>query len=77
MPAVISRLTAEWQTDCDAWQKRDLSARRYVYVWADIQSASPVPARKPRPGAPLAEHLAEKGRALNASPTPRDSVTDG
>src|ERR1700756_941281 len=33
-PAVISRLTAEWQTDYDAWQKRDLSARRYVYVWA-------------------------------------------
>ena len=32
-PAVISRLTAEWQPD--AWQKRDLSARRYVYVWAD------------------------------------------
>src|ERR1700751_3098786 len=34
-PAMISRLTAEWQTDYDAWQKRDLSARRYVYVWAD------------------------------------------
>ena len=34
-PAVISRLTAEWQTDYDAWQERDLSARRYVYVWAD------------------------------------------
>jgi putative transposase len=34
-PAVISRLTAEWQVDYDAWQKRDLSARRYVYVWAD------------------------------------------
>ena len=34
-PAVISRLTADWQTDYDAWQKRDLSARRYVYVWAD------------------------------------------
>jgi putative transposase len=33
-PAVITRLTAEWQTDYDAWQKRDLSARRYVYVWA-------------------------------------------
>ena len=32
-PAVISRLTAEWQADYDAWQKRDLSARRYVYVW--------------------------------------------
>jgi len=34
-PAVIRRLTAEWQTEYDAWQKRDLSARRYVYVWAD------------------------------------------
>jgi putative transposase len=33
--AVIARLTAEWQADYDAWQKRDLSARRYVYVWAD------------------------------------------
>jgi transposase-like protein len=33
--AVIARLTAEWQVDYDAWQKRDLSARRYVYVWAD------------------------------------------
>ena len=26
---------AEWQADYDAWEKRDLSARRYVYVWAD------------------------------------------
>jgi len=34
-PAVITRLTADWQADYDAWQKRDLSARRYVYVWAD------------------------------------------
>jgi putative transposase len=34
-PAVVSRLTAQWQADYDAWQKRDLSARRYVYVWAD------------------------------------------
>jgi putative transposase len=34
-PAVIARLTAEWQTDYETWQKRDLSARRYVYVWAD------------------------------------------
>jgi transposase-like protein len=34
-PAVILLLTAEWQADYDAWQKRDLSARRYVYVWAD------------------------------------------
>jgi putative transposase len=34
-PAVISWLTAEWQGEYARWQKRDLSARRYVYVWAD------------------------------------------
>jgi transposase-like protein len=34
-PSVITRLTAEWQAEYDLWQKRDLSARRYVYVWAD------------------------------------------
>ena len=34
-PAVISRLTAEWQGEYERWQMRDLSARRYVYVWAD------------------------------------------
>ncbi len=40
-PAVITRLTAEWQADYEAWQKRDLSARRYVYVWADGVYAGP------------------------------------
>ena len=34
-PTVITRLTAEWQAEYEAWQKRDLTARRYVYVWAD------------------------------------------
>lgn len=34
-PGVISRLTAGWQEDYDCWQRRDLSARRYVYIWAD------------------------------------------
>ena len=34
-PGVISRLTGEWQQDYDRWQHRDLSARRYVYIWAD------------------------------------------
>ncbi len=34
-PSVVGRLTAEWQADYDRWQERDLSARRYVYVWAD------------------------------------------
>ena len=34
-PGVISRLTAEWEKEYERWRGRDLSARRYVYVWAD------------------------------------------
>ena len=34
-PGVVSRLTAGWQEEYDRWQARDLSARRYVYIWAD------------------------------------------
>ena len=34
-PSVISRLTGEWQQEYERWQHRDLSARRYVYIWAD------------------------------------------
>ena len=34
-PSVIARLKDDWQTDFERWQKRDLSARRYVYIWAD------------------------------------------
>ena len=34
-PGVIARLTAGWKDDYDRWQRRDLSARRYVYIWAD------------------------------------------
>jgi putative transposase len=34
-PGVISRLTGEWQQVYERWQRRDLSARRYVYIWAD------------------------------------------
>jgi len=34
-PSVVSRLTGEWQGEYERWQARDLSARRYVYVWAD------------------------------------------
>jgi transposase-like protein len=34
-PAVIARLKGDWQADFERWQKRDLSARRYVYIWAD------------------------------------------
>lgn len=34
-PGVIAQLTAGWQEDYDRWQRRDLSARRYVYIRAD------------------------------------------
>jgi putative transposase len=34
-PSVIARLKESWADDYARWQKRDLSARRYVYVWAD------------------------------------------
>ena len=34
-PSVIARLKGDWQADFERWQKRDLSARRYVYIWAD------------------------------------------
>ena len=32
---VIARLKADWKADLARWQSRDLSARRYVYIWAD------------------------------------------
>lgn len=34
-PGVISRLAAGWEEEHEAWQHRDLSVRRYVYIWAD------------------------------------------
>jgi transposase-like protein len=34
-PSVISGLKAQWQGEYERWQQRDLSARHYVYVWAD------------------------------------------
>lgn len=34
-PSVIGRLKDEWAADYARWQTRDLSARRYVYLWAD------------------------------------------
>jgi transposase-like protein len=34
-PAVIARLKGDWEDEYRRWQGRDLSTRRYVYVWAD------------------------------------------
>jgi transposase-like protein len=37
----ITRLKADWWDDYERWSKRDLSARRYVYFWADGVCFSP------------------------------------
>jgi len=34
-PSVISRIKGKWDADYLAWQERDLSLKRYVYIWAD------------------------------------------
>ena len=39
--STISRLKSIWQDEYDGWLKRDLSARRYVYFWADGVYFSP------------------------------------
>lgn len=33
--ATISRLKQDWERDYQDWTRRDLSQKRYVYVWAD------------------------------------------
>jgi len=34
-PATISRLKKSWETEYGEWHRRDLSDKKYVYVWAD------------------------------------------
>jgi transposase-like protein len=33
--STVRRLSEGWQEEHERWQQRDLSARRYVYLWAD------------------------------------------
>ena len=33
--STVRRLVASWQQEHERWQGRELSARRYVYIWAD------------------------------------------
>ena len=33
--STISRLKGQWETECEAWRKRDLSKKHYVYLWVD------------------------------------------
>ena len=34
-PSVICRLKTVWEGEYEQWQKRDLSLKKYVYLWAD------------------------------------------
>ena len=34
-PDAVRRLASEWQDECAAWRKRDLTGKSYIYVWAD------------------------------------------
>ncbi len=32
---VVSKLKAKWKEEYEAWKKRDLSKKRYIYMWVD------------------------------------------
>jgi transposase-like protein len=34
-PTSVTRMFQAWQGECEDWSKRDLSGKRYVYLWAD------------------------------------------
>ena len=34
-PASVTRMTECWQQEYDDWSRRDLTGKRYVYLWAD------------------------------------------
>lgn len=34
-PTSVTRMTAAWQAEYELWNRRDLSGKRYVYLWAD------------------------------------------
>jgi len=41
--ATVRRLAESWQEEHERWRQRDLSARRYVYLWADGVHFTPRP----------------------------------
>lgn len=40
-PTAIACLKDGWLNEHEAWQKRDLSTKRYVYVWAMASTCKP------------------------------------
>jgi len=87
--AVITRLVAAWQADHEAFSRRDLSDRDYVYVWADgvhfrvrLEQARLcclviVGVRADGTKELVAVADRQLGRAAPRSQTPRHAGTDG
>jgi len=42
----VTRLKADWWQDYEAWQKRNLGTRRFLYIWADGVYFKPLMAEK-------------------------------
>ena len=57
--STITRLKASWAEDHERWNRRDLSARRYVYFWGrHLLQAAP----GPRQTMPAGDHRCRRGR---------------
>jgi putative transposase len=53
-PNVIVRLKEKWSQKYEAWSRRDLSQKHYLYVWADgIYRQCPPRARRKSPAMPV------------------------
>jgi len=80
-PSVIGRLKEEWAADDARWQRRDLSARRYVYVWADgvsLQARLEPAADRATAAAALTtfekKYAAKYGKAVDCLTKDRDAL---
>lgn len=76
-PTAITRLTAAWQADYETFQKRDLSDRDYVYVWADGVPPARTRTDHRNPVCPRPRRPSGSGRAHRlATPTANAGLTE-
>ena len=68
--STVRRLVAAWQQEHERWRGRDLSTRRYVYIWADGVYFTPVNSsavHRPRPAMHPGPHRRRCGRPQGAA----------
>ena len=85
-PGEISRLTREWQTEYDRWQRRDLSAEACVYARADGVSSGRGwsrgrpggigERRRPHRQRPLGRSAARRPRGIHGAPLGRGPAVE-